>query len=712
MVRFLHCLKTLPVRAVALVLLWAALWTPALAAETAWNDYGQGRVRLVSATENASGELVLGLQYQIAPGWEIYWRSPGEAGFPTTIVWDGSDNIVEPRIDWPLPHRFEIFDLETYGYTGEVVLPIVARASRAGDAVAIRAEVNFLTCEEVCIPHTLPVSLDLPAAGGSGPRLSQHAALINKYRALVPPRDDRRGLHVERVDVLPGREGQRLQVVARSDRPFVAPDVFVEGPPSFVFTKPAARLSDGGMRAVLSVPVATTALAGMEPPQLLGTELTLTLLDGERAVEQTLTASLGAADEAAFLPFFAILALALLGGLILNVMPCVLPVLSIKLLHVVAHGGGAQAAVRQSFVATAAGILAAFVALAAILVGLQAGGAAVGWGVQFQQPLFIVAMTLVVTLFAANLWGFFELRLPTWLAGAGSAVDEDRHSLGGAFAGGVFATVLATPCSAPFLGTAVGFALARGPVEIFAIFIALGLGMATPFLLVAAVPRLATMLPKPGRWMIAVRRVLGLALAGTAVWLVSILGFQVSAGAAYGLAALMVAILGLLATRSRWPAALRPVAHAAVVVVAILSLATPQLASTVAPAEQVDDSYWQPFDAEAIPQLVAAGKVVFVDVTAEWCLTCKVNKELVLNRGAVAALLRSPDVVAMRADWTNPDEGIARYLASFNRYGIPFNAVYGSLAPNGLALPELLKESVVLDSMTRAAGRNLVASGS
>ena len=678
-------------------------------AASPWVTYDQGRARLISATQNATGDLLLGLQYQIAPGWEVYWRSPGDAGFPTTIDWAGSENFAEAVLLWPRPHRFQIFELETFGYKDEVVLPITARQKRTGDAVNLRAAVNFLTCREICVPHTLSMALDLPAAGAGGPVISDFAPLINAYRAKIPPRDGSRGLNVERAEVVNIDGGQVLQVVARSDAPFTEPDVYVEGPDIFSFGAPTFRLSENGHRAVLQAAVSRTALAGDDGPALLGSNLTLTLVDGERAVEQSLATTLGQAEAAAFLPFAVILALALMGGLILNVMPCVLPVLSIKLLGVVSHGGGERGPVRRSFLASAAGIIFAFLVLAGALAGFRAGGAAVGWGIQFQQPLFIVVMTILITLFAANMWGLFELRLPAWIGGGAGGVAKNPHSASSSFASGIFATILATPCSAPFLGTAVGFALARGPVEIFSIFLALGIGMATPFFLVAAVPHLATKLPKPGPWMLVVKKVLALALVGTAVWLLSVLAFQVSVEAAYFLAGMMVLTVAVLFARPRLATRARSIATAAVVLLAVLSFAAPQLGRAVSQEAVVDDSIWQPFEPEAIPRLVAEGKVVFVDVTAEWCITCQVNKKLVLTRGESRALLADPDVVAMRADWTNPDDGIARYLASFNRFGIPFNVVYGPVAPNGLTLPELLKESVVVDTFQQASGRNVLA---
>jgi suppressor for copper-sensitivity B len=397
------------------------------------------------------------------------------------------------------------------------------------------------------------------------------------------------------------------------------------------------------------------------------------------------------------------LLIALLGGLILNVMPCVLPVLSLKLLGLVGHDGENQRHVRLGFLASAAGILVAFAGLAAVLVALKGMGSAVGWGIQFQQPWFLIAMMLVLTLFAANLWGWFEIPVPAVvgrLAGIGS-----HTTWLGQFTTGVFATLLATPCSAPFVGTAVAFALAHGPLEIFAIFLALGLGFGAPYLLVAALPAIAQLLPRPGRWMIVLRRILGLLLAGTAVWLLTILAGTLGVIAVWVIVGLLLAMTVALWAVHRLPGALRPASPIAVIVLALAAFVVPpQIAtSRPTPAPVAPAGFWRPFDEAAIAGLVSEGKTVFVDVTADWCVTCIVNKRLVVDSTAVNAKLTAPTVVAMQADWTRPDEGIARFLAANNRYGIPFNAVYGPGAPNGIVLPELLTERVVLDALAKAA---------
>lgn len=676
-------------------LLGLAAAAPAVAAGSPWTVYDQGKVRLVSATNGVGGgRVLLGLHYQMAPGWEIYWRSPGEAGLPTTIDWQGSENLADATLRWPRPHRFQIFGLDTFGYTGEVVLPVEAQVPRPGEAARIRAQVNFLTCAEICVPHQVDLALDLPASGGMAPE----AGLINRYTSLVPTPGPAAGLGVERAEIVQDGAVRLLQIVATSADPFRKPDVFVEGAAGYAFGRPDLRLTDGARRAVLQLPVSASRLAN---PDLLGTLVTVTLVDGDQAVEQTLTLRHGDGESTVFLSLGLALLLALLGGVILNVMPCVLPVLSIKLLAVLNAGQHDRRRVRRDFLATAAGIAAAFLALAAILVALRAGGAAVGWGLQFQSPTFIAVMAAVVVLFAANLWGLFTIPLPAWLGGA--AAGGPKGGISGAFAHGVFATILATPCSAPFLGTAVAYALSRGAGETFAIFLALGLGMALPYLLVAALPRLVARLPRPGTWMAAVRRVLGLFLIGTGLWLLTVLFAQVGwpgAGLAAGLLVLAIAVLALLHRLAPMRAGLAVLAAA---VFAVLTAASPTLTAPVT-GQMAADEHWEPFDEAAIPRLVAEGRTVFVDVTADWCVTCKVNKSLVLQRGPVAALLADSRIVRMQADWTLPSPVIAGYLARHNRFGIPFNIVYGPQAPGGLALPELLSQDAVLDAIDRAAG--------
>jgi suppressor for copper-sensitivity B len=397
------------------------------------------------------------------------------------------------------------------------------------------------------------------------------------------------------------------------------------------------------------------------------------------------------------------LGVALMGGLILNLMPCVLPVLSLKILALIGHGGGDKKEIRSGFLATAAGIVVSFLALAAMTSVVKLAGSAVGWGVQFQQPLFLGIMIALITLFAANLFGWFEIPLPQFLADIGANSGQGGGWVGH-FATGAFATLLATPCSAPFLGTAVGFALAHGTLEIFSIFLLLGLGMAMPYLAVAAWPQLAQKLPRPGGWMITARKVLGLALLATGLWLLSVLAIVIGLRVGVAMAAVMGLALVLLALAHRIPALPKGLVMVATVAAAI-GLSMLGEAPAAEDKKAIAKGLWKPFDQAAMAAEVAAGHTVFVDVTAEWCLTCQVNKQAVVYRGDVAKRLKAPGIIAMQADWTRPDETIANYLASFGRYGIPFDAVYGPGAPNGVVLPELLTEDAVLQALDQASGK-------
>jgi suppressor for copper-sensitivity B len=614
----------------------AAISRDAVAAFSPWFETDQGEVRLVAESDavGAAETIVFGLQFRMRPGWKIYWRSPGDAGFPPQLDWSGSDNVAKAEIAWPAPKRFSVLGLETLGYHDEVILPITVTPQKKGAALRFDAKLRYLTCDDICIPYDTELSLALPVELPVGERTRAHEApMIQRYAALVPKGE---GAGVTVTDVLVS-DGRTLHVGARAAQPFVSPDVYVEGPPGVSFSAPSISLSPDRITAVLRV--ASSAPLAAAP-------LIFTLVDGERSVEARIqpTAAAPAAAPPVDGSFIVAVLLALLGGLILNLMPCVLPVLSLKLLAVVRHGGGETHQVRAGFIATAAGIAVSFLVLGTAAVALKQAGLAAGWGIQFQEPVFLAVMIAILIVFAANLLGLFAVNLP-------GRVSDRAASVSGSFMTGALATLLATPCSAPFVGTAVGFALARGPADIYAIFLALGIGLAVPYLAVAAWPRIATALPRPGRWMIHLRRVLAVALLGTAMW------------------------LGV-----------------------VLASVTDQ------DAEIVASGPWRPFEQAAIADEVRLGRVVVVEVTADWCITCKVNQRAVLDRAPVKDRLARPDVTAMLADWTRPDPAISRYLARYGRYGIPFTAVYGPKNPQGEVLPELLTDSAVLQAIARAGG--------
>ncbi len=699
-----------------------------------WSETDHTRLRLVSASATAGDETRLGLQFELKPGWKVYWRSPGDAGFPPKVDWQGSANLKAAELMWPVPHRFSVQGLETLGYKEAVVFPIQATRANAGTGIEFKAQVRYLACDDICIPYEAKLALALPAGA---PQPSAHAHMIDMYAAQVPADGRAHGLAIERLGTVPGKVAGTagLRLMARAEQPFAEPDAFIEGAPVLAYAKPRVRLSDGGRAAVIDIEVSgVDLLDDAIGKTLAGRPFTVTLVDGARIAERKLAALAPAAQDitdtaangaqiipatapvAAAPSFWVVLLLAVLGGLILNLMPCVLPVLSLKMLSLVKHGGGNAGDVRLGFMASAAGIVATFLVLAGVLAALRSGGAVIGWGIQFQQPWFLSALVLLVTVFACNLWGFFEVRLPAFVADLGGGAAH-VHGLGGHFLSGAFATLLATPCTAPFLGTAVGFALAGSVAEMLGVFAALGVGLSLPYLMVAAFPKLATWLPKPGAWMVRLKAVLGLLLAATGGWLLFVLAGVAGPNAAVSVGAVALTAVVLLFAAHRGGAGAR-LSVPGIVVLGALALALPVwlLDGPAAPKQAGGPgesaelkAIWRPFDPGAIPALVRSGKIVFVDVTADWCITCQVNKRVVLARTDVLGPLDAKEVIAMQADWTRPNDAISAYLARHGRFGIPFNAVYGPKAPAGIILPELLNSAAVLDALSNAGATAALA---
>lgn len=690
-----------------LTLILATLMTPAQAATSQAFTSQAVSARLVTATDGVApgaATLSAGLEVTLKDGWKAYWRSAGEVGIPPAIDWSGSENVGEVQFMWPAPHRFHAFGIENFGYKGEVLFPLSIALKEPGKPARLRARVSMLTCSQVCVPQDFALSLDLGPGGGID-RAS--AERIAAWAAKVPSDGKTAGIALQAAAVETGPE-PALVVTLRSDQPFRAPDIFPEMSEDTTFAAPDIRLGDGGHLLWARIPFTSFDDAARS--------VAVTVTDGDRAASLERTA-LGpqvprppydrAIAGAGLGTLLNMALVALIGGLILNVMPCVLPVLSIKLSSAMKVRAQGAARVRAGFLMSAAGIVAFMWALAGVTLALRQAGLSVGWGIQFQNPVFLAVMAVLVVLFAANMFGLFEITLPqSWTSRLAAA--SGQPTLTGDFFTGAFAAVLATPCSAPFLGTAVAFALAGRPVDILVIFTAMGVGLALPYFAVAARPGLVASLPRPGRWMTVVKIGLGLALAGTAAWLLWVLAGVGGRELALAVTAILILAVALLALRLPETGPLRRARGAAVAGLAALAIGAPLLiepqiagASRIAKGQEIA---WIPFDRGDIARRVSQGQIVFLDITADWCITCKANKTLVINRAPVAGILNGGGVVPMQADWTRPDDRIARFLKDHGRYGIPFNAVYGPEAPDGVLLPEVLTSDLVLDALRRAGG--------
>ncbi|MEC6907085.1 protein-disulfide reductase DsbD domain-containing protein [Photobacterium piscicola] len=632
------------------------------------------------------------LEVKLDTDWKTYWRSPGEGGVAPSINWETSSNISHVDWQWPLPKRYEFLGVETLGYKHDVIFPLSIHVKDMAKPVFLSGKLTMSSCTSICVLTDYELSFDfipsklLPS--------TEAMFLYNKGESQVPKTSPAVTLKA----VSYNKAEKKVTVVATNSTGWQQPDVIIDGDTQAVkdtsFLKPTTTIKGDTLYATLPV----TSWFGT--PKLVGQPLHVTIGDHDIAVEMTATAT----DLPVNIPstngnILKVISLALLGGLILNIMPCVLPVLGMKLSSVISAQGLARRQIRTQFLASAAGIIVSFWLLAAFLTVMKLSGQALGWGIQFQSPWFIGAMIAITVLFGANMLGLFEIRLSsntnTWLATKG----DSSHL--GHFIQGMFATLLATPCSAPFLGTAVAFALGADLITLFAIFTALAIGMAAPWLLIALFPQLATLMPKPGAWMDRVKTLFGLMMLATSVWLLSLMTSFFNASAVWGLGAvILVIILWLLGRKKGRKTVI--ITLAVMLLGAGASLFTGSLTANKWSTPLPDDHHWIPLDTAKIATEVAQGKTVFVDVTAQWCITCKANKIGVILQEPVYSALDNKNIVLMRGDWTKPSDYVTGFLQSHGRFGVPFNIVYGPNAPKGIELPVILSSESVLSALKEA----------
>lgn len=676
------------------------------AASGQWQKADFASARLISAAEGsgAAEHLKLGVEINLKDDWKTYWRSPGDAGLPPTLDWTGSANFKSAALAYPAPERFQLFGLQTFGYSRNFVFPIDVIVTEPGKPFAGRAKLDMLVCEKVCVPQTLNLAIDIPA-GPATP--GAEAQILNRFASAVPGNGGAAGLSLVSATTGAAEDGTgALNVVLSSQIDFAAPDLFAEIEPVTAFKAPIVVLSADRKTASMTLPLAKPMPPGVKLNERLAT---LTVVDGARSAQfdTRILGGAGADDGTTnkATSLGQMILIALFGGLILNLMPCVLPVVSIKLMSFIKSADEPLSRVRAASLANAAGIVVSMLAIAGLLIALKSAGVAIGWGVQFQQPVFIAAMALIVTLFACNLWGLFEIIAPGSVSNFADQTSGEGKSLWSNFLTGVFATVLATPCSAPFVGISVGFALAQGPVQILAIFAALGVGLAIPYLAASAAPQFVRLMPRPGKWMVTLQRVMALALVATSIWLLSVLAAQSGKDVALLTAALLVTLTVALFVRRALPKHRAVLAAGAALAGAIAVLA-PAVGFGVKPSAIASLSTtrldWSRLDIQRIKSLVAQGKTVFVDVTADWCITCQANKRIVLDQSPIVDRLAN-ETITMRGDWTSPDPEITAFLAQFGRYGVPLNVVFGPGDPSGIALPELLTARAVDAAIEKAA---------
>ena len=719
----------------------AAQFTPTPGATTVSSVVTTPHVRAELVAQAPDGiapgaPVRLGLRLVHQPEWHTYWKNAGDSGLPTELVWNLPAGLVAGDIAWPVPKKIPIGTLANYGYDGTVLLPVpltvaadfTPPAALTGSAsVDVRLRASWLVCRQECIPEEGEFALRLPVRGSTAmdapafdaARAAQPVALAAPGRIAIEG-----GLLRIRLDGLPPEaRGRSLEVFAETAdviRTAATPEQSWEGD-RWSASVPLAdhrSASPGEMPIVVALaeadrragaPVAWRAVAPVEgawpatpapatvPPAL---QAALAANAADAANAATPPAPVTPAAPAGFI---AALLGALLGGLLLNLMPCVFPVLAIKVLGFARHGGD-RVSHRRAGLAYTAGVLLSFLALGAAMLALRAAGSQLGWGFQLQSPAVVAALAALFTLIGLNLAGMFEVRLPG-VASLGGM--QARHPRVNDFLSGVLAVVVASPCTAPFMGASLGLAIGLPPVQALALFAALGLGLALPYLAASLVPAVARRLPRPGPWMDTLRRLLAFPMFATVAWLVWVLGQQSGIDGAGSLLALLVCLAAVawaftLRGRARLGVSGALLAVTALVVatlggnvvqpVAPVSSAGAATAGSGAPGER-----WEAWSSRRVADLHAQGRPVFVDFTAAWCVTCQYNKKTTLADPALLADFEARRVALLRADWTRQDPAITAALAALGRSGVP---VYVLQAPG--RAPVVLTEILSRDEVRAA----------
>lgn len=658
------------------------------AADTGWLQSPQNthaKVRLQAQPAHLSEkETRLLLSVSLEKGWKTYWRSPGEGGISPSVDWQKPVTAQQATWFWPTPARFDVAGITTQGYHDEVTLPVILSGKVPG---TIAGTLTLPVCSNVCILTDYPFSLDLRSSGDSADFARQFAAAMGKVPIAEGLADS----------VTAGYRPGVLQITAHREQGWQNPEVFTDTLEGSSLGKPGVKVD--GQLARFTLPV--TDEWGDKAADITGKTLSIVLSDNGLAQQIHLKVNPLPAGAPGAVALWQVALMALAGGFILNLMPCVLPVLGMKLGSILQVEQRNRKSIRVQFLASSGGIITSFLALALLMTGLRYTNQTLGWGIQFQSPWFIGLMVLVTAVFTANLLGLFEINLPSKMTTR--LATHQRSGLSGHFAEGAFATLLATPCSAPFLGTAVAFALAAPLPVLWGLFLMLGIGMSLPWLMIALWPGLAMCLPRPGRWMLRLRLFLGALMLSACLWLLSLMQNHFSAPTVAVLTGILLVMLFAFSLRRYGLRNSALTAGAGALLAGAVIVMASQFSGTGGKPLH-DDIAWQPLSEEAIQSALAAKKVVFVDVTADWCVTCKANKYNVLMRDDVQKALTENDVVALRGDWTLPSKPINDFLQKRGSVAVPFNQIYGPHKPAGEILSPLLTRDAVLQGLEDARG--------
>ena len=665
------------------IILFTFYFNTSFALSSEWAVGETSKLRLISPySQNSSKNITIGLEYQMQPGWKTYWKSPGDGGFAQNISWENSSNISDVKILWPTPIKFEILGLTSLGYQDNVTFPLEIEIENEFQDINLDLHVNYLICKEICIPGDARIFLDIPAGEK---KINDNYFDVEQALSKLPEKDfSRTYLKNINANVFEGENLSTIRLQIESEKIFFNPEIFLHTPFGLPVVQHTISYSANNKLITAEFDFNKKLISEDSFP------LEVVLKDVNHNFEHLLSAQITKdISNSTMNTFIFYILISLLAGLILNVMPCVFPILSIKLMSVFTVDQGTA---RVSFLTVALGIVSSFFLLGVCFLVLQYFNFSIAWGMQFQKPYFLIFITLIIFLFMMNMFGQFQINLPQNFSNIAFAGLGNR-SFFKDFFNGFFATLMATPCSAPFVGTAITAAFTQNYIIGMSIFLFMGIGMASPYLLIALFPKLVNFLPKPGIWMIYVKYFLGLLLLATVVWLSNILlNF-------FNIYFLIISLFVLLVItyRRKFPLLKNTISIASII---FIFFAT-SLQIFQQHSSSGEEKDWVSFFTVDIDQLVAQDKIIFLDITADWCATCQFNKINVLNSDNIIKQFKENNITLIRADWTKPNERVNLFLEKYDRFGIPFNAFFSKKFPDGILLSELLSEKEIVNAINK-----------
>src|SRR6202162_1197664 len=682
-----------------------------LLAHTATAQTYQGKELVKASLLSGTSAVVpgkpfsVGLLLRMVPGWHTYWKYSGDAGLPTEIKWNLPPGWKVGEIQWPIPLKtIDPGDILTYGYQDEVLLiqEVTPPAKIAESSTKLSAQTDWLVCEKICIPGNANLVLELPTSTSAEPK---NTDLFARYRRLLPQEFP----DAKTASTTWSHAGNNLdfkissEQIAQSRATAFSPlpqGNTVVGHPS-IESRTANEISfkipiESADRSLSSMPGLIVFAEHENGNDRAAWEIAPTQVTAAPLIAQP------SRGLATFLFF------GFIGGFILNLMPCVLPIISLKIFGFIKQAGESRAKIFRNGLAFTAGIFAWFIALALLLIVLKSAGRDVTWGgFQFTNAYFVLTLSVIVLVFALNLFGVFEISLPPSLSRGMLSTAERKGDLGSFFQG-VFATVLATPCTAPFLGTALGFAFTQSPLVILSMFLAIAAGMSAPYFLLSAQPAWMRFLPQPGPWMVHVKQFMGFLLLATLLFLLYVLGAQRGLDGAIWASCFLLIIAVACWMKGVFVVPTASPAKRTISVLIMLALllascvyfigdkfqsAKIDIAASGAPGD------WQPFTPERLQSERDAGHAVFIDFTAAWCLTCKFNEKTVLENAAVREAFQRHGVVKLKADWSNGAPVITKLLQRVGRPGVPLYVLYPGKSEEPIVFPELLTKNIILEKL-------------